>query len=131
MPKFKKNTGYAPFKMKGAPMQRNFGIGSPMRDVDPEDESETIIHTSGEVDPKTGEKVVDRSPPPSPVGPPSRDRLQLDVELMQQRRHAGAKSPGMVKLLKHEPSKDSPDYERWLKTYEKSKKKFLREQDVE
>tara|TARA_Y100001973_G_scaffold49950_1_gene74161 strand:- start:570 stop:1130 length:561 start_codon:yes stop_codon:yes gene_type:complete len=24
-----KSTGYAPFKMKGSPMQRNFGIGSP------------------------------------------------------------------------------------------------------
>ena len=26
-----KSTGYAPFKMKGSPMQRNFGIGSPAK----------------------------------------------------------------------------------------------------
>jgi len=34
----KKDTGgmpYAPFKMKGSPMQRNFGIGSPAKDTNP------------------------------------------------------------------------------------------------
>ena len=35
MPKFKKNTGYSPFKMKGSPMYRNFGIGaSPVKDTE-------------------------------------------------------------------------------------------------
>jgi len=28
-----KSTGYAPFKMKGSPMQRNFGIGSPAKNT--------------------------------------------------------------------------------------------------
>jgi len=35
MPEFKKNTGYSPFKMKGSPMYRNFGIGtSPVKDTE-------------------------------------------------------------------------------------------------
>ena len=57
MPNFKKNTGYKPFKMKGSPMKRNFGIGgSPAKQTMP---------TSGEF-PQPG-VMVDVKNPASPM----------------------------------------------------------------
>ena len=36
-----------PFKMKGSPMQRNFGIGSPLRDEHPDEKEEQVTTAAG------------------------------------------------------------------------------------
>ena len=45
-----KSTGYAPFKMKGSPMQRNFGIGSPAK----KEESKAHKHEDHHDEEQTG-----------------------------------------------------------------------------
>ena len=41
-----------PFKMKGSPMQRNFGIGSPLHDHEKDEEGNIITHTTYKNDPR-------------------------------------------------------------------------------
>ena len=44
-----------PFKMKGSPMQRNFGIGSPLR-------QDKMKASQTKIDAKTGVTTVDKNP---------------------------------------------------------------------
>ena len=54
-----KSSAYTPYKMKGSPMQRNFGIGtSPMKDHMDRPHEHVSEHVYTINDPKTGEKVT-------------------------------------------------------------------------
>ena len=83
------------FKMRGAPMKRNFGIGAPkLKDdkLEVGSTQETNIES---------------------------DRLYKDQDGYE------VKSAGMVRLERAEPSKDSPQWDAWNKTYQKAKARHV------
>jgi len=90
--------GYTPFKMKGSPMQRNFGIGSPMKK---EEESGSVQEVVTKKEVSEGRTYVEGS---------GKDEGVI-------------KSAGMVILEKNEPPKDSSEYASWLKAYNAEKAK--------
>ena len=92
---------YNPFKMKGSPMKRNFGIGSPAR-VEEE--------KRGSVEEKITPKEVKE-------GKTYSETAGLEKGVI--------KSASMVHLERNEPPKDSSEHAAWLKAYNTAKAKHL------
>jgi len=84
--------------MKGSPMQRNFGNGSPMRD----DKKKKETGSDQEV------KITD-------------DRDYSDSSTGE------VKSARMVRLERAQPPKDSPEWKNWNAAYLKEKARFVEE----
>ena len=62
-----KISNYTPFKMRGSPFKRNFGVGSPLRDHKKDADGNIITHKK-------------KTEPPVYVQPPEEKEMGLTVE---------------------------------------------------